>query len=308
MKKDIWSHFLAILTLAILSTGCKKDPAPLTIPNSLKASDTLALMINLKWDAVNEATEYNIYRADYKADTTSLEFVKVGTSNENKYSDIDVVSRSSYFYKVEATRAGEKGPESYLALGKTKNITPDEAFDVLATLTGGARYNASSASKVPEMIVQIIKDNATTGTDLVFLIDNTISMNDDIRQVKTALNDIISQLPATTRLGAATYNDANVDPNNWFVWNDLTTDYATISTFVNNIRVYGGGDTPESVYDGLYLTIEKMTWSSTRKRMIILIGDAPPLEGKYSTYTLRDVIDKCLAMGVVANLYPILIK
>lgn len=305
MKKSI--HFALVLAI-LFAVSCKKEtPAP-SIPQAVQASTNFALKVEVKWDASKNAQGYNIYRADYNADTTLLSFTQVGTVKDStSYIDIGVVSASSYYYKVEAFNDDKKAMSS-LALGKTKVITADEAYTLLAELTGGIRYDAARASDVPDIIIKVINENAAAGTDLVFLIDNTGSMGDDIYEVRTALNDIITKLPASTMLGAATYNDANEVPSTWYTWENLSATYSNIGTFINNIRVYGGGDYAESVYDGLYQTLDKMSWSSTRKRMIIIIGDAPPLEGRLTTYSLKDVADKCKALKVAANLYPILIK
>lgn len=310
MKKMFQMPLLLAFIALCAACGKKDTPAPPpSIPQMVQASENFAIKIEVKWSPSANAEGYYVYRSDYNADTTKLEFKPVGTVKDStSYVDIGVISASSYYYKVEAFRGADKSGQSEKALGKTKVITADEAYTLLAELTGGIRYDATRASEVPGIIIKVINENATTGTDLVFLIDNTGSMSDDIYEVRRALNDIISKLPARTMLGAATYNDANEVPSTWYTWENLTATYSNISTYINNIRVYGGGDYAESVYDGLYQTLDKMSWSSTRKRMIIIIGDAPPLEGKLTTYSLKDVADKCKALGVAANLYPILIK
>jgi hypothetical protein len=106
----------------------------------------------------------------------------------------------------------------------------------------------------------------------------------------------------------AVYNDANEDPTGWYSWFDLTTDYTLAISYLNDINVYGGGDFPESVYDGIYLTVDNLSWSSSSKRMILVIGDAPPLDGDLTTYSLKQVIDKCESMSIDVNLYPVLIS
>jgi hypothetical protein len=193
-------------------------------------------------------------------------------------------------------------------IGYPGPITVEEAFDSLAESTGGLRYDANSASEVPDIIIDVIEENALVGSDIVFLIDNTGSMSDDIAKVKAGLNNIIANLPNNVRIAAATYNDLNVEPSNWYDWTDLTSSYYSVENFINNIDVFSGGDDPESVYDGIYLTVDYMTWSSSSKRIIIVIGDAPPLEGDLTIYNFGQVVAKCKSMSIDVNLYPILIK
>ena len=52
----------------------------------------------------------------------------------------------------------------------------------------------------------------------------------------------------------------------------------------------GGGDFPESVYDGIHEAFQEGFWKSNSKRIVILIGDAPSLGPTASTYSEKDII------------------
>jgi len=280
----------------------------ISIPDNLIASNDFALKIVLEWDEAFNAEGYNIYRAiKTGSNPETLSYTMIGTTIETTFEDISVESNSSYYYKVKAYNDDGESDFTKAVPGVTISLTADEAFSALAEYTAGKRYDAGSADEVPNIIIEIIAAQATSNTDLVFLIDNTASMADDISAVKSSLTNIISKLPSGTRLAMAVYNDANVDPTGWYKWFDLTTNFSLAQSFLNDIDVYGGGDAPESVYDGIYLTTERLSWASTSKRMIIVIGDAPPLEGTRTTYSLKQVVDKCLSLSIDVNLYPILI-
>lgn len=302
---------LLLLFVGLAVVSCKKDDEAslsLDMPTSVDASSNFALKVELAWGAVTNAEGYNIYRADESfEDPEGLDYTLVGTSDTNSYDDLSVESSSAYYYRIEAFSGDTTSDLSAPVAATTITITADEAFDVLAEYTGGRRYDAMSATEVPDIIIDVITEQAVEGTDLVFLIDNTFSMSNDIDEVKAALTDIISNLPANNRLAMAVYNDANEDPDGWYDWFDLTEDYSQAQTFLDEISVYGGGDFPESVYDGLYNTVDFLSWGSDTKRMILVIGDAPPLEGSLTNHTLSEVVDICNDMDVVANLYPILI-
>ncbi len=305
--KQIVKKYKYVILLIIIVACSKDEPLVLEVPTTLNASSDSALKIELTWDNVPNALGYNIYRADYQLSEEDLVFELIESSESSEFVDLDVTSNSSYSYRVEAFNGDVLSELSKTAPGNTRIITLDEAFDVLAEYTGGKRYNANTASEVPDAIVQIINENAKVGTDLIFLVDNTQSMWDDISAVKNSISNIISKLPSGTRLGMASYNDANTTPY-WYEMVDLDTDYDNVTNFLNAISVYGGGDLPESVYDGIHSTLKQMSWSSTSKRMVIVIGDAPPLEGSKSTYSLKEVIDLTKELGVEINLFPILIR
>lgn len=305
--KKIGILFLLLGVIGISS--CDLMVIELDEPTNVVASTSYSLKVELSWDNVDNADGYNIYRAegDYYSDPETLSYVQVGSTSDNYYEDMEVSSSSTYYYQIEAYSDDDTSPMSTPVMGITVELTVEEAFDALAELTDGTRYTATSATEVPTIIINIIEDNAVSNADIVFLIDNTGSMWDDIDEVKLATSNIMASLPSGTRVGAAVYNDANEDPTGWYDYTDLTSNYPTTTAFIDGISTYGGGDLPESVYDGIYNVVDDMSWSSSSQRFIIVIGDAPPLEGSYTTYSLDDVISKCTSAGISVNLYPILI-
>jgi hypothetical protein len=182
-------------------------------------------------------------------------------------------------------------------------------FFQLGVKTGGKLYFSETRDSVYKVINEVLKNHAVQKSDIVFLIDNTGSMTDDIENVKKNLNEILDFLKTVknVRVGVALYGDKNTDGTNWYRRTDLSTDLEKMRTFINAMYVNGGGDFPESTYDGLYRTVEEMNWESKSKRMILLIGDAPGLEPPLTVHNRKEVIDKCLEKKVKANVYPILI-
>jgi Mg-chelatase subunit ChlD len=55
----------------------------------------------------------------------------------------------------------------------------------------------------------------------------------------------------------------------------FTSDFAKFQRDLNAIRVRGGGDIPEAVYEALYDGATRFTWEADA-RIMLLIGDAPP--------------------------------
>ncbi|MGD1891895.1 MAG: VWA domain-containing protein [Cyclobacteriaceae bacterium] len=296
------------IILIILSSCIEDDgPSMLPAPANLRASDDYALTIELDWDEVAGAESYKIFRREYLSVDDSL--AEVGQSEMAFFIDLDVESNTSYEYYVSAYN-GVTGTPSDTVIGTTRRVTTEEAFDVLAEFTGGESYESSSVYELSDVIQSVIGDQAQASADLVFLIDNTGSMSDDIYQIQINLNEIIDALPSGVRVGVAEYGDNNEEPFNWYESTPLTTNLDFVKEYINAIQVSRGGDLPESVYDGLNRTIDEMNWSSSVQKMIIVIGDAPPLEGIYSNHTLKEVVDKANEANeanIVTNLYPILV-
>ncbi len=113
--------------------------------------------------------------------------------------------------------------------------------------------------------------------DVVFTIDATGSMADEIEQVKRHLwataNHLLSGTPRPdVRFGLVVYRDRSDAEHTRMI--PLTDDVDAIHTALTSLRAMGGGDTPEDVDAGLHLAVHEMNWDERAAKMIFLIGDA----------------------------------
>ncbi len=115
--------------------------------------------------------------------------------------------------------------------------------------------------------------------DVVFAIDATGSMADEIQQVKQHLwstaNGILQGDPQPdVRFGLVVYRDRQDAEHTRVV--PLTRDVDAIHRELMNLQATGGGDYPEDVDAALQLAVDEMNWSESGARLVFLIGDAPP--------------------------------
>jgi Mg-chelatase subunit ChlD len=117
--------------------------------------------------------------------------------------------------------------------------------------------------------------------DLVFLIDATGSMADEIDKLKSTLRTItgeVASLPSRPDicLALVAYRDRG-DP---FVVrsHDFTNDVgAFLQHALYPLQAAGGGDYPEAMNEALHETVHELSWrGSGTTRMVILLADAPP--------------------------------
>lgn len=146
-------------------------------------------------------------------------------------------------------------------------IVLSTAFLFLVTLLPAAQ-SLWAADKAPRM-------------DVVFLVDTTGSMGDEIAVVKKSLVDMIAEIEGgkprpDVRFGLVVYRDRGDE----FVTRlfKLTDDTDAVVKEVKAIEASGGGDEPESVNEALHVTINDMNWDrdTNTEKTIFLIGDAPP--------------------------------
>jgi Mg-chelatase subunit ChlD len=101
-------------------------------------------------------------------------------------------------------------------------------------------------------------------------------MKDDIDAVRKALipmlEGIIRQF-SSFRIGMVLYKDYHDEYLTRTI--PFTSDFSVFQRNLNNIRVGGGRDIPEAVYEALHEGAVKFPWAA-ESRLIVLIGDAPP--------------------------------
>lgn len=115
--------------------------------------------------------------------------------------------------------------------------------------------------------------------DVVFLLDTTSSMSDEIRRIKQTLLKVTRQLrqearDVDLRYGAVLYRDRLDD----YITSHLPLT-AQLEQFDEELRQVisdGGGDMPESLNQALAETVHEMQWRDDAARVVFLVADAPP--------------------------------
>jgi len=136
----------------------------------------------------------------------------------------------------------------------------------------------TTANVSPDPVVQAPKTNGRT-VDIVFAVDTTGSMGGLLDGAKRTVWSIANQVreiekDANLRIGLVAYRDLG----DTYVTKDfaLTDDLDAVFAELSAYEASGGGDVPENVDAALYDAVHKMKWRSSAKKMIFLVGDAPP--------------------------------
>ncbi|MDQ1565941.1 MAG: hypothetical protein QOF96_821 [Actinomycetota bacterium] len=116
--------------------------------------------------------------------------------------------------------------------------------------------------------------------DVLFLIDTTGSMGDEIGRLKDSVRSVaerIATLPANAdlRLGMTLYRDRG----DLFVTRtfDFTSSVDVFKTALAEVQAAGGGDTPEDLDAGLHQAVTAPSWrGDDTVKLVFLVADAPP--------------------------------
>lgn len=135
----------------------------------------------------------------------------------------------------------------------------------------------------PQWIAELSNINQQRDTvqlDIVFLLDATGSMADEIRQLQDNILRISSEIDnlpnnIDTRYGLVHYRDrgdAYITKHS-----DFVRDIQEFQNALNQVQAGGGGDNPESLNEGLHEAVQSLSWRNDNTiKLIFLVADAPP--------------------------------
>lgn len=119
---------------------------------------------------------------------------------------------------------------------------------------------------------------ATKTVDIVFVLDTTGSMSEEIASVKGTIQKVAESLSSSqirVRIGLVEYKD-RTDTYDTKVY-PMSTDLNAFGQRVAGLTAGGGGDTPEDMNAGLHAALTQLEWSADSvARLAFVIGDAPP--------------------------------
>ena len=150
------------------------------------------------------------------------------------------------------------------------------AFSHIAQQGGGDFVYAATPAVLVDRIEALLRQEAGNSVDIVLCIDTTGSMGPFIDEVRRRLipmmRELVSDFPEW-RIGIVRFRDYFEEYLTRVI--PFTDNFTIFQRHLNAIVARGGGDIPEAVYEGLYDAITRFPWAAER-RLIILIGDAPP--------------------------------
>ena len=173
-----------------------------------------------------------------------------------------------------------------------------------------SHYSTYMVVSVPDYFFNIDWENEDSiieagKADVVFVIDTTGSMGNEIQNVKNNIETVVSSLEENKvdiRLGLVEYRDIYADGIGSTKSYDWYTSVSSFKSELATLGVSGGGDTPESVVDALYCA-RNMEYRTGVKKYVILLTDANYKNGTSvdSGATLTDEIRRLVEEELVVS-------
>ena len=135
--------------------------------------------------------------------------------------------------------------------------------------------------------------------DIMFTIDATGSMGDEINYLKSEIKNIITRVDSSVhkkRIGLTFYRDHG---DEYVVRDfDFTTDVTKIKENLSRQTAGGGGDYEEAVEEALRVSLSKSWNINAKSRLLFLLLDAPPHLNKENITMIKNEIKKAQEKGI----------
>lgn len=140
-----------------------------------------------------------------------------------------------------------------------------------------------------------------TNVDLMFVIDATGSMGDEITYLKNELQDVLNrannQITGSLRYAGIFYRDFGDDYVTRI--NEFSSSNNSLVNFVADQEAGGGGDYPEALEEALKAAVQQQWSSSARARILFLILDAPVHDEEEKIKLLKEQVKLAAAKGIM---------
>lgn len=177
--------------------------------------------------------------------------------------------------------------------------TPD-SIAVIASDGTKTSYSMQELNSRNELEVVIPGQNKEITLDLMFVVDTTGSMGDELEFLKVELQDVIER--SAEEIGAPIRTSVNFYRDNgdeYIVkYYDFRESAKEVAELVAEQYASGGGDEPEAVHTALSNAVREHRWNEDAVKLLFMILDAPPHEESEVAKELVEVIEQAAEMGI----------
>lgn len=174
------------------------------------------------------------------------------------------------------------------------NVTLKASYDGKTTIVNWTGENEQT----------IVLDDVSKKQDIVeimFVIDTTGSMGDELRYLQAEIDDVIGRvqdsLPNTTiRIALLFYRDKGDEYVTRYF--DFNENVDVVKKNLNDQKAYGGGDYPEAVHTALSEAVSKQWSSGNVTRLLFHVLDAPPHPTDSVAKEYRDALYSASKQGI----------
>jgi len=171
--------------------------------------------------------------------------------------------------------------------------------DVIHTVSVTANgQNKTQAFSGTEYSFDIGNQVKYSNLDLMFVVDTTGSMGDELEYLKVEIADVINRI--SENINVRTSVNFYRDEGDQYVvkYHAFNTDANAVQEIVKQQSADGGGDYEEAVHTALYNAVYDHAWETDSVKIMFLVLDAPPHTNDDVIASLSTTVRKAAEQGI----------
>ena len=280
--------------------------APETAPMATKKPD-VSLSVDLTAAKLDDNKEFDAWLKSKEEFSTFKTYDTFGFSAINRYV-VTVVDNEDKPVKNAKVTLLSGGAELFTTFTTNKGIaylyynwhksSSDEKPDKIRVQSKDTVITENIADKKDITIKGDFEKTPLTNLDIMFMIDTTGSMSDELSYLKYQTNAMLQSLPTqlNTQISVNFYRDEGDD---YVVKsNPFTSSLTEVSSYFNQTDATGGGDTPEAIDMALKNAVVDHEWRDDSVKIMFLVLDAPAHDDRQTISHLYSYISIAAERGI----------
>ena len=244
--------------------------------------------------------------SNVRPDSRSLTMTAVDLPRDNSEKEAPLAADQDIEVSEGDGNLSESSPEVGMAKLRVERKRGETIAGMPIGNSGGSIPSGTSArDNYVQMMTELARnltDAATVHeTDLVFIIDKTGSMEDNVRGIRAYIDLFFEHFTRSRHdaaFGLVTFADATEKRPKV---QGVTTDHGKFKNWLYKIKFEGGGDLAESGLDALMAALDKIKFRDNAQRFFVLVSDGFFHDADYdgrSEYSQDGVIDILQHQGI----------
>lgn len=219
---------------------------------------------------------------------------------DSKSSPLNNIRVALYNSMKKLIMLGRTNFNGNVTLFKDLNSKSDCDFYTVQIIQGTTIIGKKINNNYSKLTFVLEDDSQTSDTiDVMFTIDATGSMGDEIDYLKSELKDIIGRLDKSIdkkRVALTFYRDHG---DAYLVKDvDFSTDIDVVKEFLSQQSAGGGGDYEEAVEEALKVSMSKSWQPNAKAKLLFLLLDAPPHYNQENVDIIKNQIKIAQEKGI----------
>lgn len=190
--------------------------------------------------------------------------------------------------------------EAYLFYNLNRTLEGVVPTTVEVISQDGKRITHALDEGATEISLALDSTNAPTKLDVMFMIDTTGSMGDELEYLKAEMGDVIRRAASEDGIFVRTSVNFYRDKGDEYElrYFDFRDDVDEAVSLLAKQRASGGGDYEEAVDTALDYAIHQARWDEDAVKILFLVLDAPPHYDAQTVASINKSIQKAAEMGI----------